>query len=254
MIKKYTLQINTKDSVKQSRYGDWGYQFYGVLMDTLKNDEYGNELHMQESTPISQYAAQTGTGRGEWIVNLMGTSAIEQFSDRLDSLSSFHLNLPDVDISIVERKVETISSVREILDKAAQSFDVDRFIVSFRSSTSFKSEGEYAFFPTVAWIVKSLVAKWNATWTTSIIADDDAVAALIRGLRLSAYKLSSSFYPIKGIKIPGFIGDITLTARLPVPLLELLKPLLYFGCFSGVGIKCALGMGGMTALPSTRGR
>jgi hypothetical protein len=79
----------------------------------------------------------------------------------------------------------------------------------------------------------------------TVIDDEDATAMLINGLRISSYRLSSGYYPLKGAKIPGFIGEVTLTARLPSALMELAKPLLYFSRYGGTGIKYALGMGGV---------
>ena len=244
MIKRYTLRIKSAEG--EPLRHNWGYQLYGVLMKAHKGGSYGDALHAQEATPFSQHIVPAADGRGEWVVNLLGDAAIRQFGGRLDDLKSFRLNQANVAVAVTGREHELAPSAREMRGLAAKTIgDADRFAVSFRTPASFKYGSVYAFFPTVAWIVNSLVAKWNSTWAAADAVDDDSVAALVLGLRLSSYDLNSSYYPIKGANIPSFIGEISLTSKLSAPQMELWKTLLYFGRFSGIGIKCALGMGGV---------
>jgi CRISPR-associated endoribonuclease Cas6 len=222
-----------------------GYQLYGVLMAALDNDAFGEAVHGQDAAHISQYVKYISPGRGEWVINLLGEEAVERLAPVLDTMETFHLNLPDTDVRITDRQCETIPVLRVLWDASQAAVPSERIKLAFRTVTSFKSDGAYALFPTVPWIINSLIKKWNDTWPDSVIDDEDATAMLINGLRISSYRLSSGIYPLKGAKIPGFTGEVTLTARLPAALMELARPLLYFGRYGGIGVKCALGMGGV---------
>jgi CRISPR-associated endoribonuclease Cas6 len=246
MIKRYSFIIESANGIPL--HFNSGYQLYGVLMAALNNDTYGEALHGQDTTPISQYVKQITPGKGEWVVNLLGEAAAERLAPVLDTITTLHLNLPDTDVHITDRQCETVPDLRALLEASENAIKSERVKLIFRTVTSFKSDGAYAIFPTIPWIINSLINKWNDTWPESVIEDDDAAAMLINGLRISSYRLSSGYYPLKGAKIPGFIGEVTLTARLPAALVELVRPLLYIGRYSGIGIKCALGMGGVNAV------
>ena len=75
--------------------------------------------------------------------------------------------------------------------------------------------------------------------------DPDAVQAILRGLHIVDYRLQTLRHPLKQVHIPSFSGRVVLEARLPAPLLEVFKTLYCFAPYSGVGIKTALGMGGV---------
>jgi CRISPR-associated endoribonuclease Cas6 len=243
MITRYCSVIESTGNIPL-RFGS-GYPLYGALMAAMANDAFGDVLHEPEATPVSQYVKYISPGRGEWVVNLLGAAAAERLGPLLDTLETLRLNMPDTPLRITEKKRETLPNLRALLDASQINISAERIKLTFRTVTSFKSVGEYAIFPTIPWIINSLINKWNQVWPASVIEDEDAAAMLVKGLRISSYRLSSGLYPLKGIKIPGFTGEIILTARLPAALVELLKPLIYFSRYSGVGIKCALGMGGV---------
>ena len=71
------------------------------------------------------------------------------------------------------------------------------------------------------------------------------IVKLASGLCISDYSLHTVRYNLKNAYIPAFTGRVTVTARLPVPLLELWNALLCWAPYSGIGIKTALGMGGV---------
>ena len=53
---------------------------------------------------------------------------------------------------------------------------------------------------------------------------------------------------MEGIRIPAFLGTVTLKIDGPQQMVNLIHLLLRFGEFSGVGIKCAMGMGAIELL------
>ena len=76
--------------------------------------------------------------------------------------------------------------------------------------------------------------------------DGEGIQAIANGLRIADYRLSSRDYLLKGQSIPGFTGELTLKCRLDGFHLTMANLLLHFAPYAGVGIKTALGMGGVT--------
>ena len=100
-------------------------------------------------------------------------------------------------------------------------------------------------FPSAELIIKSLIAKWNAACSEFAIDDDELLKLLLSGVSIAGYSLSSRDFRMKNQRISAFVGSIMLRAKLSEPLFRLYSTLLAFGGYSGVGIKTALGMGGV---------
>ena len=98
-------------------------------------------------------------------------------------------------------------------------------------------------------LAASLVLHWNTAFPDCQLSDPDALDAILRGLRILDYSLHTVSYPIKNTRIPGFVGSAVVEARLALPLLELWNALLSFAPYGGIGIKTALGMGGVSVEP-----
>ena len=71
---------------------------------------------------------------------------------------------------------------------------------------------------------------------------------LLEGIRICDYNLHTTRYLLKDNRIPGFIGSLRIDTHLSAPLLEIWKILISFSEYSGIGIKTALGMGGVKLL------
>lgn len=98
-------------------------------------------------------------------------------------------------------------------------------------------------FPDVHLILQSLLSKWNGVAPNMQVCDPDVLRMLEEQIWIRDYRLQTQRFELKAQKIPGFSGTIWLQNRLPAPLMEIWKGLLYFSTFSGLGVKTALGMG-----------
>lgn len=244
MIKQYKLQVKNNYSEKFVSY--WGHLFYGILMQQI-DTEYAERLHENGLKPISQSIVPIrGTNEAIWYINLFGDEAIQQFSPILEQKDSFFMEHRQREIQVVKRESYCILNEKEFMQEASETYHENRFVLFFDTPTSFKSENEYMLFPSIKHIVNSLINKWNAYSNLCYFEDEDAVRLLLMGLKIEGYRLQSSYYHMKGKKLPGFIGEVTIYARLSPPMMELWKVLLYFLEFSGVGIKTSLGMGKVT--------
>lgn len=77
------------------------------------------------------------------------------------------------------------------------------------------------------------------------IFSDDVMEHFEKNIQIIRYKLRSYDFHLEGTKVPAFLGEITLKINGPQTLVNLADYLLKFGEYSGVGIKCSIGMGGM---------
>ena len=59
-------------------------------------------------------------------------------------------------------------------------------------------------------------------------------------------------FHLEGVKIASFMGSITIKIGGPQSLVNLVHLLMYFGEYSGVGIKTAIGMGKISVVENKK--
>lgn len=236
MISNYTFRILTQGEIPT----DHAYAFYSCLLSLL-DGTYAEELHEQKETPVSQciYYEKSET---LWRINLLNEESINAFSETLNNLGILPLNSGEISLELLGK--DTISAEKLIGD--ARSIESDRFF-SFRflSPVAFKQCGSYTVLPSKELILQSLLKKWNHVFPSLLLEDEDAFHMLCNGIRISDYNLRTTRFQLKENKIPGFIGNMRIDAHLSAPLLDIWKILITFSEYSGIGIKTALGMGGV---------
>lgn len=228
--KKQTLKVDsTMGSVLQG------------LMMTCIDREYGEILHERTLKPYSEYFAEEG-GKYYWIINTLTDEAGQRIIDKMmeQNISKFYLEYRDSNL-IVEKMLLTTHK----LDSENTKRDVG---YRFRTTTSFKKTGgEYELYPTVKYIFNSIINKYK-----KFVGDDKLSENLIdeieKNVRVSAYNIRSSTYSIKGNKIPGFVGNMRFKIKGDEEFVMLVNELLEFSQYSGIGIKCAMGMGAVEVL------
>ena len=236
MISSYVFRVNTPEPLPTER----AYAFYSCLLSLLPG-EYVEELHEQKDTPIAQclYREKAETF---WKIHLLDQVSGDAFASVLRDLKTLPLNSGEIGLDLL--KEETITA--EGLIKAARSINADRFFpLCFLSPTAFKQSGRYTVVPDKDLIVQSLTNKWNAVFPSFPLNDEEAFRMLTEGIRISDYNLRTTRFLLKDNKIPGFIGNMRIETHLSAPLLDIWKILFSFSEYSGVGIKTALGMGGV---------
>jgi len=236
---KITLQPENTVQIANS----WAYNMYGALVEKMP-PYIAENLHAQAQTPISQYlTAKSNTCI--WNVCLFGNIGKEilPILENTDSyfLTKFNQNLKVRNIESCAEFTETDFCRKYLIED-----DFSRLItLNFETPCAFKSAGEYAILPSKEWIIKSLVNKWDVFSENNKIGDEFAIQNIIDCCRIVKYNLRSTVYPLKDVKIPSFTGFVTLSARGNEQLLRLFNLIACFGEFSGIGIKTALGMGGV---------
>lgn len=249
MIRQYVAALAPEKGASLNQSD--AYSLYAALLETL-SPEASCSLHKGESM-ISQYLTPCA-GRCEflWTVNLIGESSIDLCAPALESLAMLELRSGGISVTARDAgrlQIDSLSSMSAMLggDPSCQ-----RFVLRFLSPCAFRSGGDYVNFPSVQHILGSLLKKWNAAFPDSYMEDEDAMSMLTAGVKITGYSLSGASFRIKGVSIPSFSGTATLSARLSPQMLQLLRALLSFAPFCGIGIKTTLGMGGVSVKESTR--
>ncbi len=217
------------------------YPLYAWLLSGVPND-VGQFLHEEGTKPISQYVYRDGETFW-WVVNLLTDDMVEIFSPVLAAKEAADLHPGR--FSFMQHQVETIASPQKMVERAQSLQEISRFPMTLLTPTAFKQQGRYTIFPQESLILQSLVRRWGMCFPEYPLDDPDAFQALLQGVHIVDYHLHSLRYPLKQAKIPSFQGRLLLEAHLPAPLMEILKTLYVFAPYAGLGIKNALGMGGV---------
>lgn len=242
MITRVQLDLTAADGQTPNMF--WAYNLYADLLKKLKPAAV-DCLHETGLRPLSQcFLPQKNSPRARWLVNLLTDEAAEIFLPVLLNTSEFYVEKQGCALTVQDKRVVAQTSEDELIQRCF--FDEEplaRLHVGFLSPCSFKTEGSYAVFPTPALLINSAVNKWNSFARQTLIDDEQGIRQLVVSTRITGYRLQSFRYSVKGAQIPSFTGGVTLSVRGPAPMLRLFNLLLGSAEFTGIGIKCALGMG-----------
>ena len=151
----------------------------------------------------------------------------------------------DLKLSIESIALEEIE-FSELIDSTYFGECAKTVEIAFNTPTSFKVEGKYQFYPTVRHIFYSLISKYDAVASDNQIYSEEILDQFIRHIDIIRYNLRSRNFQLEGVRIPGFVGTVTLKIRGPQQFVNLVNMLLKFGEYSGVGIKTSIGMGSLS--------
>lgn len=222
-------------------YAASAYRLYAFLLEQLPEEDAAL-LHQAHGDALSQFLYyQREQGTYLWELNLLTQQASEILSPVLAALTD--VKIEDTALAVTARDCRKVTAEQLILSGREGCQAVCTW--ELLSPVAFKQSGRYAIFPQEKLLLQSLVNRWNAVFPEYPLDDEDAFQAMLSGLHIIDYRLRTTRFPLKGTKIPSFIGSITIEAKLPMPLLELWLTLSRFADYSGIGIKTSLGMGGI---------
>lgn len=215
----------------------------GVLMERLEN-EYAERLHEQGLKPYSQYL--WGGEEKEWIVHTFTQDAYQNIMVPLldGRFTEFVIEKKEIPVKIREKALKT-ANMQDLLGEF-YSGKCNRYLnLEFLTPTSFKSDGRYVIMPDARYIYQSLMNKYSAASSEMDMYDEETLEQLVDSSRIVGYKLRSTFFPLEGVKIPSFKGEMSIKVGGTETMAKYARLLARFGEYSGVGIKTAMGMGGL---------
>lgn len=226
------------------------YALYAWLLSQMP-EEVGDVLHQQGETPLAQYLYYDFSRKENiWVLSFLSDWLSDAAEPILSGLSSIPLHSGTLCAQLLSCREVPSPSV--LIEQAQQVEECRYTTIQLLSPVSFRQNSRYVLFPQERLILQSLIAKWNSTYPSYPLDDENAFQAIDAGIHIVDYRLHTSRYYMKNTKIPVFSGCLTMESRLPAPLEEIWKLLISFAPYCGIGIKTTLGMGGVSLLSNSR--
>ncbi len=242
MLQKIILQCEYAGDQKASY--QWGSIFHGVLIDNMPSD-IADYLHQIQLRPFSQYILPNGEKRIDWHIGLWDDQVSDVIIKNLMSLKEIYLKQKGLYLKVVGSSKHSLSLDDYFSHFFGTSDICRRFEIIFLTPCTHKQYGRYTMFPSPELIIQSLSMRYNAFSNEYSLDDAEAMAQIASHLRIVRYSLRSAVYYLEKTKITGYTGRITLAMSGPEQLARLAGALISFAEYSGLGIKTALGMGGI---------
>lgn len=240
MLKQYivTLEPNKNSIIKK----EYAYYLYAALLEEA-SEEFSQQVHENTITPISHFI-DLKENKVTWNITLF-SHAIEELNEIILSKKQWHIKKDNTVLTVLHIEqsrvgIETFYKQGKELAKQGKVIKLE-----FVTPTAFKSAGVYQNMPTVRLLVQSLVQRWNGVFLNDPIEEEENITTLALGLRSKEYQLRTVDYGLKKQKIRGFQGRMVLENHMCDSEKELVYALFVFAQYSGIGIKTALGMGGV---------
>ncbi len=239
----HSLRIIFKKN-DESGYGSYmGSLMHGVLMEHISS-EYADKMHISQIHPYSQYT-YFENGRIVWCITALNDEAGRYITDVFMSadFSKVHIKKHDIVLE-VDKKIYSTVSYSELFNKNYLSENTYRYVqIEFITPVSFKSNGNYIIFPEARMILNNLIRKYDSSSCETQIYDELLLEQIEKNTDIVEYSLRSVKFYMEGIKIPSFIGKITLKFSGASEFIRLMNMLTEYGEYSGTGIKTSIGMG-----------
>ena len=224
-----------------------GSVLHGVRME-LVGTEYAGRLHESGLRPYSQYV-YFDKAKKQYIWNLSAVTA-----DAVNRIVRPMLEMPEK-IFLKQKRGYLYIKDRTILEETSYKALIQKFwssdvfytqaMLQCMSTTSFKVDKQYIIFPEVFRIYRYLLRRWNQFSPFEAMDNDSLLEPLEAGVFIRDYNLRMGIYGLEGIKIRGFRGQVVMQFKRNAELQRVLALLSYYSQFTGLGIKTALGMGGV---------
>lgn len=245
-----TLEFPLADFT-QAKACELGPFFQGALMQAV-DSEYAEQLHASSFNPYSQYAwYDKGPQHLFWRISALNEQAQRKILTPLSILESIELERPGIELNCVKTTLETID-VKQ-LTRGIYDTTEGKFRVRFITPCAFKVKGNYVSIPTPRLIFQNLLMHYNSIYAGSNEIDEGTIDFIDEHVKITSFNIRSSYFShiaSGGRKIPGCIGTLTFFVGDYQPVRGLIKMLLRFGEYAGVGIKTAMGMGGFRIIDS----
>ena len=213
----------------------------GALMEKISPD-YAEFLHQMRRHPYSQYVWDS-----KWIINTLDEETFGEISHCFKVGDEITLKHNGQKLNIVDIQIEHLPK-RKLAEDFYTVESKNKFEVRFLTPAAFRQRKQYVILPDIRLMAQSLMAKYESSFGDPDEADIDALNELVANTFITKHNLHSAIFPAEGQNIPGFVGSMVFICKGTNTMARYWRMLLKFGEFSGIGIKTAMGMGGIKIL------
>lgn len=218
-------------------YSDFSVKVHGFLMSKI-NREYGERLHSQNVNPFSIFTVENGSTLLTR-VSALDNEACQMLTvfDSLNKITVYGMNSNPQITAINHYPATAVQQLAGLVTK-------QKLQLCFVTPASYKSAGKVHFTPELASYFTSVILKLNRFENMEITPEQ--VAAAFDSLVITDYELSAQDYITGGRLSKGMTGtvNVTIPPTANADTRRLLKLLLSYATFSGVGRSTTQGMGG----------
>ena len=225
--------------------------FHGALMGLLPED-YAEELHVSKRHPYTQHLERQGN-EWHWVVTALNEdTAKRMLNEVLMPLEEFTIEKHQLTLQIIEKSYQEVTD-QELAHAFYQEQASKYITIQFVTPTAFKSNGRYVNYPDIRMMFYNIMKSYDAVRQDEKMYDDDTLEQLVEKAVLSRYDLHSTVFSLEGVRIPAFMGRITLKMTGTQTMTNFAKMLFSYSSYSGIGIKTALGMGAIKIIEERTG-
>lgn len=221
--------------------------FQGWLMERLPK-EVAIQLHESRIKPYTIHTLTQAT-ETRFVLTSLDEELTKLFRSIIfkQEIKTFAFDCGQkVDFVITQREAIELTE-KELKDFFYQEEKIHTITLKFLTPTSFKSQGEYIFFPDIRLIFQNLMKKYQVQMVGEEEIDLDLLNEISQALKVVNYRLTSSYYPIHRVFIPGMVGEVKFIVKGNQTLANYIWMLLKYGEYAGLGIKTTMGMGAIIA-------
>lgn len=242
MLQKVTVQCRCEGEQKPNY--NWGSLFHGVLMNALP-EEVAEVLHEDNLKPFSQYVQFVGDQQLEWTIGLWDSHFAPHLLQAVMPLTRIELKQKRLFLEVTGVQRNSLGDGEFLGKFFTGPAPCRRYEIEFLTPSTHKQEGAYVLFPTPELIVRNLSKRYSAFVQDISLDDPEAMQELARNIKIVRYSLRTGVFYLENTKVTGYLGRMTVVINGPDQLARLAGALLSFAEYSGIGIKTALGMGGV---------
>lgn len=216
--------------------------FHGAIMEIIDKN-YAELLHNLSYNPYTQALVYNKEEGLYWEITTLGKNAKANIIDKLnDDINSILLSHNNIKLEFIEKNLSTIN-YDDFIEKYYFKESSRYKRIKFLTPTAFKVNGQYQIYPTVKHIFNSIINKHDFIQGDTAFYSKEVIEQIEKGVSIVNYNLRSVKFDLEGIRIPSFIGEVTLKVDGTKQFSSFIETVLQYGVYSGVGIKSSLGMG-----------
>lgn len=213
---------------------------HGYIMETIRT-EYAEYLHTLQVNPFSQCLVKEGNNV-IWYIKTFTEEAYHEIIIPISKVEQFTLKKGTMNVQVKDKQIKT-EKIENMMEEFYQANSGRYIEIEFQTPTAFKSNGKYAFYPDLMLIFNSLMNRYSAIDKSMSMKDEETLNQLVDSSEIVRYKIRTVPFPMEGLNITGFQGDICIKIKGGSTMATFAKLLFRIGEYLGVGIKTGLGMG-----------
>lgn len=214
---------------------------HGLIMNSIA-PEYAERIHTEQLRVFSQ-AVKYENDTNYWIISVFSDEAYEKILKPVLGLSSCEVIQKNDTITL--GSADMISTSYEKLFTSHYIYSGTSRYVKIESLTpaSFKVNGSYVNMPSTRLIFSGIAKRFDRDCDIHETIYENLFDEIEQKVSFASFDLHSSSFPLEGVRIPAFLGSLTLKISGNDTFCKYINMLCDYAAFSGIGIKTALGMG-----------